>query len=376
MPVTITDNYGTAISLAMPDEQEPIALAVAGGSTLTITPGLPSGVVSVRFAMLASASVRAIVSALAAASGAVVASAAVRARISAIAAAGAAVIGSASVSARGSATGRVSAAVTGGASIVARGRALLDLLDLASLFDSGTYPGGLYQPHDLSNVFTDAAGTTNATTVDDACRYLTDNSGNGHHFVQAAIDEAPRVKTNGAGKFVILTDGIDDGITTTNTVDFSAVDVLTVALGVRPLNTSGEKTLFGTSDGLISGRVVARAPVNSINFEGFIGAGNTSFGTSDAQYNLPDTRVMLIRATKTQAEMWLDDMLDASVVATSATYSVTSWGNRTMTLGYLLTGIQFANAQFTTIMAIGRDLTEAQRLDVAARIANDMGHTI
>ena len=103
---------------------------------------------------------------------------------------------------------------------------------LASFYEGGLYPGGLYQPYDLRNTFTDEAGTINATGVDDACRYLADTSGNGHPFVQSNIDAALRVKLNAAGKYVIESDGVDDMMKTVNTVDFSGVSTITLAMGV------------------------------------------------------------------------------------------------------------------------------------------------
>lgn len=252
---------------------------------------------------------------------------------------------------------------------------------LASFYEGGLYPGGLYQPYDLSNAFTDVAGTINATQVDDPCRYLADTSGNGNHFLQPQIDAAPRVKLNSAGKYVVETDGVDN-VMTCGSVDFSGVSAITIAIGVNAKNTniSGQSkhALLAHDDGTATGGWGTNAPNVGEHWRSFLradGGASTAY-TTDPQYAPPQSRVFLSRITLTDQTIWLDNAADGAEVGYS-THTLSSFlPDGTLRLGHILGSIQHAKAEFSTIMAIGRDLTEAQRLDVAARIASDMGHTI
>ena len=78
----------------------------------------------------------------------------------------------------------------------------------ASLFASGE-KGAWYDPSDLMTMWTDTAGTTQATVGDEVAR-IDDKSGNGNHATQATFAARPILRQTGGGLYYLEFDGTDD----------------------------------------------------------------------------------------------------------------------------------------------------------------------
>jgi hypothetical protein len=76
-----------------------------------------------------------------------------------------------------------------------------------SLFASGE-EGAWYDPSDLTTLWTDTAGTTQAT-VGDAVARMDDKSGNGNHATQATAAARPILRQSGS-LYYLEFDGVDD----------------------------------------------------------------------------------------------------------------------------------------------------------------------
>lgn len=81
----------------------------------------------------------------------------------------------------------------------------------ASLFSSGEV-GVWYDPSDLSTMFTDTAGTTQAS-VGQAVARINDKSGNGLNATQATASKRPILRQSGA-LYYLEFDGVDDTLVT------------------------------------------------------------------------------------------------------------------------------------------------------------------
>lgn len=78
----------------------------------------------------------------------------------------------------------------------------------ADLFASGE-EGAWYDPSDLMTMWTDTAGTTQAT-VGDAVARIDDKSGNGNHATRATVAARPILRQTGGGLYYLEFDGVDD----------------------------------------------------------------------------------------------------------------------------------------------------------------------
>lgn len=87
------------------------------------------------------------------------------------------------------------------------------VFDPVILFANGEQ-GIAFEPYDLSTLFQATDGTTPVTADGDLVGYLSDNSGNANHAVAAGATNRPRYKA-GAGLAWLLSDAIDDALTTT-----------------------------------------------------------------------------------------------------------------------------------------------------------------
>ena len=92
--------------------------------------------------------------------------------------------------------------------------------DPASLFASGE-KGAWYDPSDLTTMWTDTAGTTQAVavlegdtpTAANAVARIDDKSGNGNHAIQVTAPSRPYLTVTAGGLYYLSFDGVDDFLT-------------------------------------------------------------------------------------------------------------------------------------------------------------------
>lgn len=119
---------------------------------------------------------------------------------------------------------------------IGRLRARQSSLDAAifALFAAGEQ-GAWYDPSDFSTLFQDSAGTTPVTAVGQPVGRMLDKSGRGNHAIQATATSRP-VLQSASGLYYLACDGVDDGMATAGSVDFTGTDKMTVCCGVRKLS--------------------------------------------------------------------------------------------------------------------------------------------
>lgn len=112
-----------------------------------------------------------------------------------------------------------------------------------SLFAAGEQ-GALYDSSDFSTMFQDSAGTTPVTAVGQPVGLLKDKSGRGNHASQATSTKRPLLQVDGAGKYYLQFDGVDDFLIT-GAINFTATSKMTAFMGVSVVN--GLYRLFTTT---------------------------------------------------------------------------------------------------------------------------------
>ena len=99
----------------------------------------------------------------------------------------------------------------------------------ASLFASGE-EGAWYDPSDLSSMKQLSDGTVDAV-VDQPVGYIEDKSGNNSTAIQATSIKRPTLRQSGSLYYLEFAGG--QGLRTTNTIDFSGTDSMSVFTGAR-----------------------------------------------------------------------------------------------------------------------------------------------
>ncbi len=127
--------------------------------------------------------------------------------------------------------------------------------DISALFASGEQ-GVLYDPSDFSSMFQDSAGTIPVTATGQSVGRILDRSGRGNHWLQATAAARPVLRQDGAGKYYLEFDGVDDLMACTNLFTSSMevfVAILRVGTGMGILfsGTSGDRFMgvFQAGDG-------------------------------------------------------------------------------------------------------------------------------
>ena len=105
--------------------------------------------------------------------------------------------------------------------------------DPLSLFATGEV-GVYYDPSDMSTLFQDSAGTTPVTAAGQPVGKMLDKSGNGYHATQPTAGKRPLLQTDGT-YWWLQGDGIDDCMST-NAIDFTGTNKMTVWAGVRKVD--------------------------------------------------------------------------------------------------------------------------------------------
>lgn len=104
-------------------------------------------------------------------------------------------------------------------------------------------------PSDLSTQFQDSAGTTPVTAAGQPVGKILDKSGRGNHFVQSVTTSRPVLQQDANGLWYWLLDGIDDGLASAATVNFTGTDKVAVIAGVLKASdaAAGDILEIGTS---------------------------------------------------------------------------------------------------------------------------------
>jgi len=89
-----------------------------------------------------------------------------------------------------------------------------------------------YDPSDFASMTQDRAGTTPVTAVGQTVGRRLDKSGRGNHWTASSDAARPRLQQDGAGKYYVQYDGVDDG-GSTGSIDFTATDKMTLITGGR-----------------------------------------------------------------------------------------------------------------------------------------------
>jgi hypothetical protein len=176
---------------------------------------------------------------------------------------------------------------------------------IAALFAAGEQ-GVWYDPSDMSTMFQDTAGTVPVTAIGQQVARINDKSGRGNFAIQATAASRPLLQQDGAGKWYLAFDGVDDGLQTAP-FDFGAVAQLMAVAGARKNSDVAQGMLaeFGTSVSAAVTRFTIAAPApagNNYHFDFFSAAGpsNTRNATP---FGAPITNVVTGLFDYTQASI-------------------------------------------------------------------------
>lgn len=93
-----------------------------------------------------------------------------------------------------------------------------------------------YDPSDLSTLFQDVAMTVPVTAAGQSVAAMRDKSGNGWHMIQATSSKRPILALD-AGRYHLLSDGVDDEMTVASRFGLAVNPALTVIAGMRPITS-------------------------------------------------------------------------------------------------------------------------------------------
>lgn len=157
-----------------------------------------------------------------------------------------------------------------------------------NLFANGEQ-GVWYDPSDLSSMKQLSDGTVDAV-VDQPVGYIEDKSGKGNHAIQATSIKRPTLRQSGSLYYLEFEGG--QGLRTTNTIDFTGTDTMTVCTGVKKEVDASENIveLSNNSGGNVDS---FRLSVNSGSQYRYSSRGDSALrATSASGYAVPSTNVV------------------------------------------------------------------------------------
>lgn len=130
--------------------------------------------------------------------------------------------------------------------------------------------GAWYDPSDFSTMFQDAAGTTPVTAVGQPVGRIKDKSGRGNHATQATSAARPVLQQDGAGKYYLAFDGVDDFIETSGATWTADMDIL---LGAQNSGacvsvhgaTAIQFVLVAEASSTSASSIASNSPINYVN---------------------------------------------------------------------------------------------------------------
>jgi len=172
--------------------------------------------------------------------------------------------------------------------------------DPATLFANGEI-GIWYDPSDLTTMWTDTAGTIQATVGDPVAR-IDDKSGNGRHATQATLANRPILRQSGS-LYYLEFDGAGDSLTTSNVNNSFGEIGVTVGVEVTTGNTSRDRMVFFQPSGFKG------------HFSMYFHSGNSDYNwqakNQDATMRLVDTGAVSLPNTSVitgQSDFAIPDM--------------------------------------------------------------------
>ena len=127
--------------------------------------------------------------------------------------------------------------------------------------------GAWYDPSDLTTLFQDSAGTTPVTADGQPVGKILDKSGRGNHATQATAASRPLYKTDGTYHWLQF-DGVDDSLST-ETIDFTSTDKMSVFAGLYKQSDAATAMLLELNAALLSGSFYITAPETAAPNFGF-----------------------------------------------------------------------------------------------------------
>ncbi|WP_417701975.1 hypothetical protein [Pseudophaeobacter sp.] len=237
----------------------------------------------------------------------------------------------------------------------------------ASLFASGE-SGVWYDPSDLSTLWADTFGTTQAV-LGGAVARMDDKSGNGNHVTQDTFAARAILRQSVAGEYYLEFDGVDDYLLTAAGILGGAATVFTLAAGVsteggagtsgndRPLSL-GNATL-GTAGGSAR-ETFGQAQDGSLRYDGAFTAGALSLPSEFVRLssrNGGSVLDMINAAESIGATATLVSTIDEVAICAPA-------------------GAAYAQANIHGVIVINRVLTAQEISDTETYLAEKAGVTL
>ena len=134
--------------------------------------------------------------------------------------------------------------------------------------------GAWYGPSDWSTLFQGSAGTLPVTAVGQPVGRMLDKSGRGNHCSQSTAINRPILQQDGNGRYYLAFNGTNSWMQTAS-IDFTATDKMTVALGIAKdtVATSLPFEVAGTFNGVDGGYGLVLNDAAPLDYFGFRGVG-------------------------------------------------------------------------------------------------------
>jgi len=227
-----------------------------------------------------------------------------------------------------------------------------------SLFSGGA-PGAWYDPSDFSTLFQDSAGTTPVTAVDQPVGRMLDKSGYSNNALQTTSASRPLLKIDENGKYYLLFDGVDDGLSTGN-INFTATNKMSIFVGTRKLSDAAISSMYELSAnfGANTGTFCMFAPNPAAGNYGFRSRGTATAAVNVVTgVNAPVTNVLTTFADIVGTSMTIRNNGVLVENATSANQGTGNYGNHPLYIGRRGgTNLPF-NGRIYSLIIVGKTVT-------------------
>ena len=224
-------------------------------------------------------------------------------------------------------------------------------------------------PSDHSTLFQDAAGLSPATNALDPVARVGDKSGNGFHLTQTEAGFSPLLQQDGAGRWYLDFDGVNDRLTIASRMGLPADPSLTIVAGMNPVSLTGavvRSAQIGSGAGLLA------VAFGTDRWSWRHDNGNNKFGTVTAGQNTVATFSRAAGDQYSQSRLRLDGVEQVASGNGNPTGLPTDTGEAT-TIGSSSTGSDAARMHYFSLMIFNRVLTPAETVKIERYVAKKSG---
>lgn len=200
---------------------------------------------------------------------------------------------------------------------------------------SGGENGAWFDPSDISTLYQDVAGTIPVTSTGQSVALMLDKSGRGNNATQGTALSQPIYRVDSSGRPYLELDGSDDFIST-NAIDFTGTNKMTLFAGVRKLTDVAAGSIMELSaTGIATNGTIGILAPNAAGQPNYRTSSRGTIVTSVASpnnYAAPNTAVLGV-ISDIAAPLLVLRVNGADVGSSIATQGTGTYGNHAMFIG-------------------------------------------